>query len=459
MEAGQVIASRFTIIGGLGSGGNATVWRVSDATDSTEKALKVLTDYEPSSESYRRFAFEVEVHRQIGVGVRGVVPIVESSLPDAPTPENPAWATMPIATPLRDTISGATPLREIVAILRELASTLAALHDRGISHRDIKPSNLFVLDGPSFGDFGLASYPEKPAITTNARQVGARNFTAPEMIRDPKGGDGKNADVFSLALTFWVLACDQKWPLPGEYDADRAPYRIRDYRADADRSRALDRLIQRATHVSPDARPTMADFANELRVWLEPKLAADEEDLTDLLAEYDELLASRDRQERAAAAIQRHRERIRGLIQTSVTPVHRRFVAVVKDAAMGEAGTLVTDFLQHDKTLGRGNGPGFVFLSSQGTLADTHLGLGIRVVFDTETVTISTACVVRLNTKTNGGFGDYERPYAESTHTTVPLESAQEERAFADGTAWLNAQLRRGLAVFLEHAKRNAERR
>jgi serine/threonine protein kinase len=80
-------------------------------------------------------------------------------------------------------------LDEAVGICISLATTLAAMHARGHSHRDLKPGNILRLnDDWCLGDFGLADFPDKAAVTKEGEKLGPQNYMAPEMLLNA-GGD------------------------------------------------------------------------------------------------------------------------------------------------------------------------------------------------------------------------------------------------------------------------------
>lgn len=270
----------WNLIEQLGAGGNGEVWRAERGGQ--ECALKVLRERRVESESYRRFVHEVEVLRQIE-SEQGVLPILDAHLPERPTKNDKAWLAMPLAQPLKNALAERPKLEDVVSAISSIAQTLSKLAKSGICHRDLKPENLYRHKGDwAIGDFGLVDFPGKDDVTQEGRAIGPRFYIAPEMVRDPINASGFPADVWSLAKTMWVLATGQNYPPPHPQPAsdrtDTLAVLISHKRA-----YLLDNLIERATQKEPNDRPTMEDFAQELKSWLasneEPHLDTDVDDL------------------------------------------------------------------------------------------------------------------------------------------------------------------------------------
>lgn len=262
----------WTLLGQLGKGGNATVWKAQRSVGEDVIALKVLDARKPTSEPYKRFRDEVKILQALA-GEPGILPLLDYDLPDALTRQQPAWLAMPLAVPIQDALGDRPNLEDVVAVGAEIATTLARLAERGISHRDIKPGNLYEYSGRFvIGDFGLVRFPEKEAITTDERSLGPRNFLAPEMITNPEDADGSAADVYSLAKTIWVLATDRQWPPPGHQLVESTSTNLSS-RLPHPRVRELDWVVERATAHDPSERITMREMATTLGAWLKPELA------------------------------------------------------------------------------------------------------------------------------------------------------------------------------------------
>jgi serine/threonine protein kinase len=266
----------------LGSGGNAEVWKAV-GSDGREAALKILHSKNPDGEPFRRFRAEVNILR--GLGDReGLLPIIEANL-DADGQKSLPWLAMPVATPLRESLGESPSVETVAGAVTNIATSLAGLHAEGVSHRDIKPDNLYLYKGRwSVGDFGLASYPEKEALTEEGRKLGPQYYLAPEMLLNPATADGPPADVYSIAKTLWVLATGQNYPPPGQYRVEIPALTLSAY-VTHPRVQLLDRLLERATAYTPGERPTMREMADELSAWLSPPAGgASMEDMTDLYA-------------------------------------------------------------------------------------------------------------------------------------------------------------------------------
>jgi serine/threonine protein kinase len=299
----------------LGSGGNATVWKARRGKRGKPVALKVVNTRKSGREPYRRFAREIRFLQSIGK-FPGVLPLLDASLPEKPSAADQAWLAMPIAVPITEALEG-KPLETVVLALAQIADTLARLQaEHSVAHRDLKPSNLYELDGEWLvGDFGLIALPDAGELTCAGRPVGARHYTAYEMIRDPTSANAFPADVYSLGKTLWVLATGQAFPPEGHQPAGTRQFSISDLRPHP-HAALLDQLIDRATSIHPEERPSMREVADDLQAWTtlasEP-VAVDVGDLrTELLERMADEFAAEDlleqRKELALAAVRRMNE-------------------------------------------------------------------------------------------------------------------------------------------------------
>src|SRR6202167_2541668 len=138
----------------LGAGGMGEVYRARDARLNRDVAIKILpASFSADPDRLARFAQESRAaaaltHPNIlsiyDIGEEHGAPYVVSELLEGET--------------LRDRLrDSAIPSRKSIDYARQIASGLAAAHDKGIVHRDLKPENLFITnDGRAkILDFGL----------------------------------------------------------------------------------------------------------------------------------------------------------------------------------------------------------------------------------------------------------------------------------------------------------------
>ncbi|MCO7580241.1 MULTISPECIES: protein kinase domain-containing protein [Pseudomonas chlororaphis group] len=250
----------------IGGGGNGEVFRLE--RNGQFRALKIL--HRGNKIDKDRFQDEIEAMRRCA-GIDGVLPVFESSS-DLEQPDS-MWFMTGLATELMAKLGHRPELREVVDAVCGYSAVLASIHELDVSHRDIKPENLFFYEGRwTVGDFGLASFKGKKAVTATRGKLGPMFYLAPEMFNDVKSSNGKSVDVYSLAKTLWKLSTGQQYPLPGSYTPAHLAFRIGSYLPGQVGSAALDQLIAAATAFKPSDRPSMAEFTAELKAWLAPRV-------------------------------------------------------------------------------------------------------------------------------------------------------------------------------------------
>ncbi len=411
-------------------GGNSDVF-LAQRGDDPVVALKVLTSKKPRDESYRRFQEEVALLLRLG-NRPGILPQLDNGF-DPPD----LWLAMPVAITVREALGPDAPLEAVVAAVAAFADTLAGLASEAIYHRDIKPSNLYQLNGKwVVGDFGLASFPGKSEITTNKRQVGARNFTADEMIRDPVNADPGPADVFSLAKTLWVLATGQTWPPQGHQRIDTPSATLRDYVEEHPRRHRIDTLIERSTHPDPQQRPTMREFLMELRTWLAPPtVPAALEDISDFGERLQTAFAPQLHTQQMAQQEHQQQQKILRQLTRELAPIVTAINAVLplSKGNTANSNNTIHNACRHTK---RGNikrtweqCPMFMLRSPDYSYITLHSGFGIEI-FEDGYVRLTAAHICEIPTR-NADFNTPTDPdrIVWAASSLVPLNSEQEARA------------------------------
>lgn len=247
----------------LGAGGNARVYAGVSKTHGSVAVKFMLND---DTKRYGRFKDEVLVVTTTLLGSKHVLPIFDHHLPVPPLEANSfPWYSMPVARRFSVSIAGKSWSEKLTA-LAELADGLASIHALNVAHRDIKPDNLFELDGAyRFGDFGIASFPNKSGLTRLNEPMGPWAFMAPEMLSEATAADPFKADVYAFAKTVWCILVEKRVPFIGNYVADSADGLANFHDSGRFTVEPLDTLLEASTRVTADQRPTAQQFANDLK--------------------------------------------------------------------------------------------------------------------------------------------------------------------------------------------------
>jgi eukaryotic-like serine/threonine-protein kinase len=217
LQPGQVLIDRFVIIRFIAKGGMGEVYEAEDRfLQGVHVAVKTILPQIADEPALRqRFEREVLVARE--VSHPNLCPIYDIFRCEQP-PGNFLFLTMKLlpgetlAARLRGNAS--ISIAEGLAILKQMAAGLAAIHAAGIIHRDIKPNNI-MLDGTGsevrlcITDFGLArAHEAEPSLSGKGLVAGTPDYMAPELYlgRPPS----QATDLFALGVVLHEVFTGQK---------------------------------------------------------------------------------------------------------------------------------------------------------------------------------------------------------------------------------------------------------
>jgi eukaryotic-like serine/threonine-protein kinase len=204
----------YEILSAIGAGGMGEVYKARDTRLDRSVAIKVLPPGF-SADPDRRGRFEREAKAVAALSHPNILAIHDFGT-DAGTP----YAVMELleGQTLREVVAGgALPVRKAVEHGAQIATGLAAAHDKGIVHRDLKPENVFVTaDGRvKILDFGLAKSDAATATVAAADMaptvlptdpgtvLGTVGYLAPEQARGQAAD--QRSDIFALGCVLYEM--------------------------------------------------------------------------------------------------------------------------------------------------------------------------------------------------------------------------------------------------------------
>ncbi len=192
----------YEVLGEIGRGGMATVYRALDPRVGRVVALKVLPRellHDPQFLS----RFQREMRTIATLEHPAIVPIYDVGEEDG----QPYFVMRYMdGGSLADRLKqGALSLAETLHIFSHLAPALDEMHAKGVVHRDLKPANiLFDHAGqPYLSDFGIAKVKNVAVTLTGQAIVGTPTYISPEQAQGQEV-DGR-ADIYALGVILYQM--------------------------------------------------------------------------------------------------------------------------------------------------------------------------------------------------------------------------------------------------------------
>jgi hypothetical protein len=203
-EVGRTVAGRYVIELLLGRGGMSAVYRVHDLRTGKKLALKRGLAGSPRKMRKRQEFLEREFNTLSQLAHPCIIEVHDYGVDEQSYP----YYTMELLDGEDLHNTGQLPWQRVCALLRDVASSLAILHSRGMIHRDVSGRNVrCTTDGRAkLIDFGAMT-----CMGVAQDVVGTPPFLAPEVLQ-MQALDAR-VDLYSLgALAYYLLTGRHAYP-------------------------------------------------------------------------------------------------------------------------------------------------------------------------------------------------------------------------------------------------------
>ncbi len=202
IKEGVFLGKRYEILGRIGSGGMADVYKGKDHKLNRYVAIKVLkSDYRNDQVFIQKFLSEAQA--AAGLMHPNVVNVY-----DVGQDRGLFYMVMELVEgiTLKDYIErkGKLSAKETISISIQMVTGLQAAHNHHIIHRDIKPQNIIISkEGKvKVTDFGIARA-TTATKTISTSVMGSVHYTSPEQARG--GAVDEKSDIYSVGITMYEM--------------------------------------------------------------------------------------------------------------------------------------------------------------------------------------------------------------------------------------------------------------
>ena len=266
LKEGMFVQERYEIIGRIGSGGMADVYKAKDHKLNRFVAMKVLKQEFREDKAFIS-KFRVEAQSAAGLAHPNIVNVY-----DVGEDHGISYIVMELVEgiTLKEYIDkkGRLAVREATSIAIQVCMGLEAAHRNGIVHRDVKPQNIIIsTDGKvKVTDFGIAR--AASSNTINSSVMGSVHYSSQEQARG--GYSDYKSDIYSLGITLYEMLTGTV-PFDGDSTVAIAIKHLqeelpspRKYVPDLPKSTV--QIIYKCTQKSPDRRYNdMAEVIRDLK--------------------------------------------------------------------------------------------------------------------------------------------------------------------------------------------------
>ena len=273
-RVGATIDGRYEIMGLIGRGAMADVYKARDTKTDKDVALKIMRrTLTRDNEAMQRFQREARVQEM--VQHRNVAALYGGGA----TPASEPYLIVELlrGRSLRTVLrkDGRVDLLRAASYMWQALQGLAAVHTMGVMHRDLKPANLMLEPSPGpvdrvvLIDFGFAAFEGSAKLTAQGHVVGSLSYLAPERLRGEPGDE--RSDLYAIGVIFYEslvgrppFIADDDFDLINAHLQDRPPP-LTHIDPSLIVPPAIEAVIMRALAKTPDERwPSATAMANDL---------------------------------------------------------------------------------------------------------------------------------------------------------------------------------------------------